>query len=62
MVICLFRRAIYEYSLKAGINDGFLSPFRLKEIDTTIDEYIYTPDDDVEEGDIEVGREYTELI
>ena len=55
-----FGEPVYEYSLKAGINDGFLSPFRLKEIHTTIDEYVYTPDDDVEEGDIEVGREYTE--
>jgi len=55
-----FGEPVYEYSLKAGINDGFLSPFRLKEIHTTIDEYVYTPDDDVEEGEIEVGREYTE--
>ncbi len=55
-----FGEPVYEYSLKAGINDGFLSPFRLKEIRTTIDEYVYTPDDDVEEGEIEVGREYTE--
>ena len=54
-----FGEPVYEYSLKAGINDGFLSPFRLKEIHTTIDEYVYTPDDDVEEGEIEVGREYT---
>ena len=45
-----FGEPVYEYSLKAGINDGFLSPFRLKEIHTTIDEYVYTPDDDVEEG------------
>lgn len=55
-----FGDPVYEYSLKQGINDGFLSPFRLKEIQTTIDEYIYTADDDVEEGEIEEGREYTE--
>ena len=55
-----FGDPIYEYSLTEGINDGFLSPFRLKEIRTTIDDYVYTPDDDVEEGEIEVGRRYKE--
>ena len=48
------------YSLKEGINDGFLTPFKVKEIDTTMDEYTYTMGDDVESGEIEEGREYTE--
>ena len=48
-----FGDPVYEYSLKEGINDGFLSPFRLKEIRTTIDDYVYTPDDDVEQGEVE---------
>ena len=48
------------YSLKEGINDGFLTPFKVKEIDTTIDEYVHTVGDDVESGEIEEGREYTE--
>ncbi len=55
-----FGEPVYEYSLKEGINDGFLTPFRVKEIDTTIDEYMYTPDDDVESGDIEVGQQFEE--
>ncbi|GJM32388.1 MAG: type I restriction endonuclease subunit R [Saprospiraceae bacterium] len=55
-----FGDPVYVYSLKGGINDGFLTPFKVKEIDTTIDEYIYTPDDDIEEGEIEEGKEYTE--
>ena len=54
-----FGEPVYSYKLKDGINDGFLTPFKVKEIDTTIDEYIYTEDDEVE-GEIEEGREYTE--
>jgi type I restriction enzyme, R subunit len=46
--------------LKEGINDGFLTPFRVKQIATTLDEYVYTPDDQVVEGEIEAGRRYTE--
>ncbi len=54
-----FGDPVYSYKLKDGINDGFLTPFKVKEIDTTIDDYIYTGDDEVE-GEIEEGREYTE--
>ena len=55
-----FGQPVYVYSLKEGINDGYLTPFRVKQIDTTIDEYIYTDDDEVLEGEVEEGREYTE--
>ena len=55
-----FGEPAYIYSLKDGINDGFLTPFRLKQIATTLDEYIYTPDDTVVEGEIEVGKRYEE--
>nr|WP_164905238.1 DEAD/DEAH box helicase family protein [Aequorivita sp. H23M31] len=55
-----FGEPIYIYSLKEGINDGFLTPFKVKEISTTLDEYTYTSDDDIESGDIEDGRVYTE--
>src|ERR1022692_2357526 len=55
-----FGEPVYVYSLKEGINDGFLTPFRVKQIATTLDEYVYTPDDQVVEGDIEVGKRYTE--
>ena len=30
------------------------------QIATTLDEYVYTPDDDVLEGEVEEGRRYTE--
>ena len=50
----------YIYSLKEGINDGFLTPFKVKQISTTLDDYVYTSDDDVIGGDIEKGRRYKE--
>ncbi|MEI8293391.1 MAG: DEAD/DEAH box helicase family protein [bacterium] len=55
-----FGEPLYIYSLKDGINDGFLTPFRLKQIATTLDDYIYTPDDTVVEGEIEAGKRYEE--
>jgi len=55
-----FGEPVYIYSLKEGINDGFLTPFKVKRIKTTLDDYIYTSDDDIIEGDIEEGKLYTE--
>jgi len=55
-----FGEPVYVYSLKEGINDGFLTPFKVKQIDTNIDEYVFTSDDTVIEGDIEEGKTYTE--
>jgi type I restriction enzyme R subunit len=55
-----FGEPVYTYSLKTGINDGFLTPFKLKQISTTLDEYVYTPDDSLIEGEVERGRLYGE--
>jgi type I restriction enzyme R subunit len=55
-----FGDPVYIYSLKEGINDGFLTPFKVKEISTTLDDYVYTPDDQLIEGEIETGKRYTE--
>lgn len=55
-----FGEPVYIYSLRDGINDGFLTPFKVKQIATTLDEYIYTPDDKLIEGDVEAGRRYVE--
>lgn len=55
-----FGEPVFIYSLKEGINDGFLTPFRLKQIATTLDEYVFTPDDSVVEGEIEAGKRYEE--
>ena len=55
-----FGDPVYIYSLKDGINDGFLTPFKVKQISTTLDEYVYTPDDTLIEGEIEAGKLYME--
>jgi len=55
-----FGEPVYTYSLKEGINDGFLTPFKVKRIKTTLDDYIYTSDDTVIEGQIEEGKLYKE--
>ncbi|MDA9869808.1 DEAD/DEAH box helicase family protein [bacterium] len=55
-----FGEPVYIYSLKEGINDGFLTPFRVREFYTTLDEYVYTPDDVILEGEIEPGKKYTQ--
>ena len=55
-----FGEPVYIYSLKDGINDGFLTPFKVKQISTTLDEYVYTPDDKLIEGEIEAGKRYEE--
>ena len=55
-----FGEPVYIYSLKEGINDGFLTPFKVKRIKTTLDDYIYTSDDQIIEGEIEESKLYTE--
>jgi len=55
-----FGEPVYVYSLKEGINDGYLTPFRVRQIATTLDDYVYTSDDTVIEGEVEQGRRYTE--
>jgi len=55
-----FGDPVFIYSLKEGINDGFLTPFKVKQISTTLDDYVYTPDDKLIEGEIETGKRYTE--
>ncbi|WP_206018874.1 EcoAI/FtnUII family type I restriction enzme subunit R [Rubritalea profundi] len=55
-----FGDPIYTYKLKDGINDGFLTPFKVKQISTTIDDYTYTNDDVVQDGEVDAGKEYTE--
>ncbi len=54
-----FGEPVYTYALKDGINDGFLSPFRVKEIQTNYDEYTLTKEDCIVEGEAEVGDTFT---
>lgn len=47
-----FGEPIYEYSLKEGINDGFLTPYKVKRVQTNIDEYRFDPNDIID-GDLD---------
>ena len=51
-----FGEPVYTYSLKEGIKDGFLTPFKVKRIQTTMDEYVYTGDDDILAGEDELVK------
>jgi type I restriction enzyme, R subunit len=55
-----FGEPVYVYSLKEGINDGFLTPFKVKQFSTSLDDYTYTPDDAIIEGEVIPGKRYTE--
>jgi len=55
-----FGEPVYIYSLKEGINDGYLTPFKVKQIATTLDDYVFTPDDDLIEGEVDERRRYVE--
>jgi len=55
-----FGEPVYTYALKDGINDGFLTPFKVRQIETNLDEYIYSPDDELIEGEVDEARTYTE--
>ncbi len=49
-----FGEPVYIYSLKEGIKDGFLTPFKVKRIQTDMDEYVYAGDDDVVAGEDQI--------
>ena len=57
-----FEKPVYQYSLKEGIQDGFLTPYKVQNIKTLFDEdyeeYVYRPGDIVVEGEIEEGKAY----
>ncbi|MGB3961876.1 MAG: DEAD/DEAH box helicase family protein, partial [Sulfurimonas sp.] len=61
-----FGDPIYEYSLKDGINDGFLTPYKVKRIQTNIDEYRFDPNDiitgELEKQIVELGRFEREVV
>lgn len=48
-----FGDPVYEYSLKEGISDGFLTPYRVKRIRTNLDELVLTDDDKIIKGEVE---------
>jgi len=55
-----FGEPVYTYSLRQGIEDGYLTPFKVRQIATTIDDYLYTSDDQIVRGEVVDGKRYTE--
>ncbi|MGO7967130.1 EcoAI/FtnUII family type I restriction enzme subunit R [Rhizobium ruizarguesonis] len=55
-----FGEPVYTYALKDGIEDGFLTPFKVRQMASTIDEYVYDGSDELISGEIEEGGRFTE--
>jgi type I restriction enzyme R subunit len=55
-----FGEPVYTYALRAGIEDGYLTPFKVRQMASTIDEYVYEAGDEVLAGEIDEEKTYTE--
>nr|WP_305970079.1 MULTISPECIES: DEAD/DEAH box helicase family protein [unclassified Mameliella] len=55
-----FGEPVYTYALRDGIEDGFLTPFKVRQMASTIDEYVWDGSDELIEGEIEEGEEFSE--
>ena len=55
-----FGDPVYVYSLKQGIEDGFLVPFRVEISTSNIDDYQYQEGDKVKSGEVDPEKIYTE--
>ena len=55
-----FGEPVYTYSLKQGIEDGFLVPFRVDAATSNIDDYKYQAGDIVKSGEVDPEKVYSE--
>ena len=55
-----FGDPVYTYALKEGIGDGFLTPFKVRQMASTMDTYTFSDEDEVVSGEIDPDKEYTE--
>lgn len=55
-----FGEPVYVYSLREGIEDGFLTPFRVRQFASTKDVYVFDGVDEVLAGEVEEGDEFGE--
>src|SRR3546814_1214542 len=55
-----FGRPVYTYSLREGIEDGYLTPFKVRQYRKTLDDYVYTSDDTVLSGAVQEGNQRSE--
>ncbi|ADE85672.1 EcoAI/FtnUII family type I restriction enzme subunit R [Rhodobacter capsulatus] len=54
-----FGDPVFVYSLREGIEDGFLTPFKVRQMASTLDEYVWDGTDEIVAGEIDKDR-YTE--
>jgi type I restriction enzyme R subunit len=54
-----FGDPVYVYSLREGIEDGFLTSFKVRQMASTIDEYVWDGTDEIVVGEVEKDT-YTE--
>ena len=55
-----FGEPVYVYSLKEGIDDGFLTPFRVRQYISDKDTYTFDGTDEVVTGEVEEGTTFEE--
>ncbi|RVU36704.1 DEAD/DEAH box helicase [Hwanghaeella grinnelliae] len=55
-----FGEPVYTYALRDGIEDGYLTPFKVRQMASTIDEYVYDGSDELVAGEIEAGEAFKE--
>ncbi|GMG84961.1 DEAD/DEAH box helicase family protein [Paralimibaculum aggregatum] len=55
-----FGEPVYTYALRDGIEDGFLTPFKVRQMASTIDEYVYDGSDELVAGEVEDGDSFGE--
>jgi len=55
-----FGEPVYTYALRDGIEDGFLTPFKVRQMASTIDAYVYDGSDQLVAGDVEIGDAFAE--
>lgn len=55
-----FGEPVYTYALRDGIDDGYLTPFKVRQMASTIDEYVWDGTDTLVAGEAEEGQVFTE--
>ena len=55
-----FGEPVYTYALKEGIGDGYLTPFKVRQMASTMDEYTFSDGDEVLAGELDRDKTYTE--
>jgi len=55
-----FGEPVYTYALKEGIGDGYLTPFKVRQMASTMDEYKFSDGDEVLAGELDPDKTYTE--